>query len=577
MASTSMNQNNGFSEGNSTVRPPLFNGLCFSYWKNRMQIFLEGIDMEMWEVIEDGPTIPMKKIEDGTMVPKTRKEFDANDKKLHQLNKKTMNHLFCALGPNEYNLVSMCKSAKEIWDKLEITFEGTTKVKDSKLRLITLEYELFKANPGEEIKDVSRRFNTIINNLQALGKVYTNKDIVNKMLNSLPKEWEAKVTAIEEANDMETLSLDELMGSLLTHEMKMNQNKEVAEPSKKNGIAFKSTTKDDSEVDDEEALFAKRFEKYARLKKERRFQRRESHKDESSKRDKDPIICYECNKPGHIKFDCPMMKKRDKFHKKQAMVATWSDSDSSDDDNDEVANLCLMALDEPKVSPNLDFCEVSDYSFDELQDAFDDLTLEYKAMKSKYKNTISSLKEENDLLSSKLSKEDDFSNSKLKEEIEALTKVNIDYKTKVNELQVQIDDLNKKNENLQKSFSKFYMGTKKLNEILDAQRASFDRDGLGYNRFEVDTKVSNFFEKPSHIYDVTLKCINCHKIGHDVQICPLKKLTYRRKIMKSVWIPKGIDITSNDPNLYKFIPKGTRIIDTNPKGHKMNCVPKNKE
>ena len=82
------------------------------------------------------------------------------------------------------------------------------------------------------------------------------------------------------------------------------------------------------------------------------------------------VVCYNCIKPGHVKPDCPLLKKK----KKKAFVATWSDSDSFDDDDskeDQMGNLCFMALDEPKVtsnSPNL-----NSYTFDKLQDAFDDL------------------------------------------------------------------------------------------------------------------------------------------------------------------------------------------------------------
>ena len=60
------------------------------------------------------------------------------------------------------------------------------------------------------------------------------------------------------------------------------------------------------------------------------------------------------------------------------MVATWSDSYTSDNDDKEVANLCLMAHDEPKVSSN-----ANTYSFDELQDAFDELALEFEVMNLK--------------------------------------------------------------------------------------------------------------------------------------------------------------------------------------------------
>ena len=70
------------------------------------------------------------------------------------------------------------------------------------------------------------RFTTIINNLKGLGKTYANKEMVKKILNSLPKSWEVKVTTIEESKDPNTFPLDELVGSLLTHEMKIKNGQE---------------------------------------------------------------------------------------------------------------------------------------------------------------------------------------------------------------------------------------------------------------------------------------------------------------------------------------------------------------
>ena len=48
-------------------------------------------------------------------------------------------------------------------------------------------------------------------------------------------------------------------------------------------------------------------------------------------------------------------------------------------------------------------------------------------------------------------------------------------------MKVKIDDLSKKNTNLQNSFSRFYMGQQKLDRMLETQSAFFDKDGLGYD------------------------------------------------------------------------------------------------
>ncbi|XVF26395.1 hypothetical protein REPUB_Repub14bG0012500 [Reevesia pubescens] len=97
----------------------------------------------------------------------------------------------------------------------------------------------------EEIQDMTNCFNQIINGLKALDKTYSNKDMVNKFLNSLPKSWEVKVTTIEESKDLNTLSLEDLIGSLITYEMKtkhreMNQNKDSF---KEYGVTFNKRNK----------------------------------------------------------------------------------------------------------------------------------------------------------------------------------------------------------------------------------------------------------------------------------------------------------------------------------------------
>jgi len=62
------------------------------------------------------------------------------------------------------------------------------------------QYELFKMLPNETI--------TITNNLDALSRIYTNVDIVSKILRSLPEYYEVKVTTIQEAKDPIKLSLE---------------------------------------------------------------------------------------------------------------------------------------------------------------------------------------------------------------------------------------------------------------------------------------------------------------------------------------------------------------------------------
>ena len=80
----------------------------------------------------------------------------------------------------------------------------------------------------------------------------SNEKLVRKILRSLPKRFEMKVTAIEEAQDICNMQVDELIGSLQTYELSLNERSDK----KHKSIAFVSSTEEDvdqsgSELGDE--------------------------------------------------------------------------------------------------------------------------------------------------------------------------------------------------------------------------------------------------------------------------------------------------------------------------------------
>ncbi|GAV60365.1 UBN2 domain-containing protein, partial [Cephalotus follicularis] len=103
-------------------------------------------------------------------------------------------------------------------------------------------------------------FTNIINALQALDKTYSNNEMVRKILRCLPRTWMPMVTTIEEAKNLNILALEDLLGSLLTHELSMQKKDDDEEKEKKKKIvALKSSQtedfEDDDDDDDEELAF----------------------------------------------------------------------------------------------------------------------------------------------------------------------------------------------------------------------------------------------------------------------------------------------------------------------------------
>ncbi|XP_070045795.1 uncharacterized protein [Nicotiana tomentosiformis] len=105
-------------EGQSTVRPPLFNGQYYSWWKNMMRDHIIGEDYELWDIVIDRPLATLKKNVEGVDVPKTRAYCTTEDLKKWEKNSKAKKWLVCGLGPDQYNRIQSFTTAKEIWDTL---------------------------------------------------------------------------------------------------------------------------------------------------------------------------------------------------------------------------------------------------------------------------------------------------------------------------------------------------------------------------------------------------------------------------------------------------------------------------
>ena len=76
--------------------------------------------------------------------------------------------LYYALDVNEFNRISGCETAKKILDKLEVTHEGKSQVKKSKISMIVHKSELFNMKSNKIIFEMFTRFTFIINGLKSI-------------------------------------------------------------------------------------------------------------------------------------------------------------------------------------------------------------------------------------------------------------------------------------------------------------------------------------------------------------------------------------------------------------------------
>src|ERR1044072_8702930 len=205
-------------EGGSINRPPILDGTNYDYWKDRMTAFLRSIDNKTWKSIVKGWTPPVNKT--------TSENSSATTIELK----------------NEEDWTT--EEDEEAWDSLKIAHEGTSRVRMSRLQMLTTQFENLRMSEEQTIAEFHMQIRDIANTSFALGEKMSNEKLVRKILRSLPKRFAMKVTAIEEAQDITVLQVDELIGSLQTFEVTLNER-----PEKKNkSIAFVSNT----ETEDEE-------------------------------------------------------------------------------------------------------------------------------------------------------------------------------------------------------------------------------------------------------------------------------------------------------------------------------------
>ena len=97
---------------------------------------------------------------------------------------------------------------------METTYEGTKKVKDTKLQMLTTRFEELKMSKDESFDSFYGKLNEVVIGKFNLGEKKEDSKIVRKILRSLLESFRAKVTAIEKSKDLDEIKIQELICSL---------------------------------------------------------------------------------------------------------------------------------------------------------------------------------------------------------------------------------------------------------------------------------------------------------------------------------------------------------------------------
>ncbi|XP_028193138.1 uncharacterized protein LOC114378696 [Glycine soja] len=105
-------------------------------------------------------------------------------------------------------------------------FQGSTRVKRAQLQALRKDFEILQMKEGETVNAYFSRTLTIANKMKAHGESMSETVITAKILRSMISKFDYVVCSIEESNNLDMMTIDELQSSLLVHEQRMRSRGE---------------------------------------------------------------------------------------------------------------------------------------------------------------------------------------------------------------------------------------------------------------------------------------------------------------------------------------------------------------
>lgn len=100
--------------------------------------------------------------------------------------------------------------------------QGSSKIVAVKLHTLRQEFEIAKMKPTETTQVYVNRILSLVYQIRQLGDTIIDQTVVGRVLRSLTPRFHHVVSSIIEAQDLTTLTVEQLGGSLRAHEARLN-------------------------------------------------------------------------------------------------------------------------------------------------------------------------------------------------------------------------------------------------------------------------------------------------------------------------------------------------------------------
>ncbi|GAB2290077.1 hypothetical protein Dimus_038084 [Dionaea muscipula] len=184
----------------------------YTKWSLQMRTFLGGHDV--WDAVE----VCVEDLVAQATSAKLQREARVRDQR-------ALSILQQGVDDSNWERIAGVYTAKEAWDLLKTAFQGIDRVQRVRLQTLRGEFEYLKQQGEEPVAEFCSRVLGVVNQLKHNGETIADVKVIEKILRALDSRFDHVIVAVEEAKDINTMTIQDLMGSMMAHEEKMARRK----------------------------------------------------------------------------------------------------------------------------------------------------------------------------------------------------------------------------------------------------------------------------------------------------------------------------------------------------------------